>query len=368
MSADILHFPTRPSRLALRLEWFGTERSLLLMIWALYFALRVAALLAEASPSPEADWHFAQAASPAAGHGDGGVPEAPGWKVALSLVFAQFGASAVTVGLFNLACTMLSGLLTLALGRRLFRNEAAARAGLLLLAILPGAIARVPLALPETFLTTLLLAGSWAIVTRTSRWQLVGAGLILGFAALVNPLSVFIVPLLFAVDWLTRKDGWRAFPPVLGECLLVLAICVLMLLPWVQRSHDLLTQWSLKLPVGLPGMASFKEAVSGPGLANPIWRAAFHADLAYCAVLMLGFIAAFPVMLIRRRRDGQRWAGWWLLPYAAALWPVLAFFVRPGPPLLLHPVMPLVCASAGWLGVMVWQSMAERGRPRPTLH
>ncbi|MCJ2184640.1 glycosyl transferase, partial [Novosphingobium sp. 1949] len=55
MSADILAFPLPPSRLAIRLERFTQGRSVLLAIWALYFALRVATLLAQAgSPAPVA--------------------------------------------------------------------------------------------------------------------------------------------------------------------------------------------------------------------------------------------------------------------------------------------------------------------------
>jgi len=69
MSAQILDFPTRPSRLALRLEWFATERSVLLAIWALYFALRVGVLLIDVTPTSGAAPYFARAAGLASGEG-----------------------------------------------------------------------------------------------------------------------------------------------------------------------------------------------------------------------------------------------------------------------------------------------------------
>ena len=157
MNAKVIHFPTRPTRLSLRLDWFATDRSVLLGIWALYFALRAAVLLIDVVPSSDAEWYYLRAASLAAGHGyldNAGQPTAfwpAGWPIALSLVFSRFGTSLVALGLFNLAGSMLIGLATLVLGRRLFGSEGAARAGLLLLAVYPNAIGYVPLALTEVF-------------------------------------------------------------------------------------------------------------------------------------------------------------------------------------------------------------------------
>ncbi|WP_067733512.1 ArnT family glycosyltransferase [Novosphingobium naphthalenivorans] len=445
MSADILRFPSRPSRLALRLEWFGSDRSVLLMIWALYFALRVAVLMIDVAPTSDAEWYYLRAVSLAAGKGyldNAGAPTAfwpPGWPIALSLVFAQFGASPVVLGLFNLASAMLTGLLTLAMGRRLFRNEAAARMGLLLLAVYPNAIGYVPLALTEVFYTMLLLAGCWTVMTRTSRWQLVAAGLIFGFATLVKAQTMVVIPLLFAIEWLSRKDVWRSFPRLFGEGLMVLGLAMLTVMPWTIRNHEQLGHWVLISTNGgytlltgnhdtatgdyTPDAPVVKDLMARPGLDeverdaqakrlgldwiehNPgkflalapkklmrLWlpdgeaewayqggapgyarfetayRAVRYANQAYYALLMLAFAAAFVVMLVKRHRNGQRWIGWWLLPYGIALYPTLICLVFSGQSRFHYPVMPFVCMSAGWLAMTLWNSLAERGRPRPTLH
>ncbi|PZQ53556.1 MAG: glycosyl transferase [Novosphingobium pentaromativorans] len=248
MSAQILDFPTRPSRLALRLEWFATERSVLLAIWALYFALRVGVLLIDVTPTSDAASYFARAAGLASGEGyqDKGLATAfwpPGLPLALSVMFHQFGISQVSLGLFNLAAAMLTGLLTLVIGRHIFGNEAAARGGLLLLAVYPNAIGYVPLALTEVFYTTLLLAGCWAVMARTDRWQLVGAGLIFGFATLVKAQSLVAVPLIFAVDWLRMRGMWRRLPGLLVEGLIVVAVAALVVAPWTIRNHAQLGHW-----------------------------------------------------------------------------------------------------------------------------
>ncbi len=446
MSANVVRFPARPSRLALQLERFGNDRSVLLMIWAVYFALRVAMLMIEVRPTSDAEWYYLRAISLAAGRGyldNAGQPTAfwpPGWPIALSLAFSQFGVSHVVLGLFNLVSAMLIGLMTLALGRRLFGNEAAARAGLLLLAIYPNAIGYVPLALTEVFYTALLMTGCWIIVTRGNRWQLVSAGVIFGFATLVKAQTLVVIPLLFAIDWLRAKGLWRRLPHLLSEGLLVLSVAGLTVLPWSIRNHAELCHWVLVSTNGgytlltgnhdaatgdyTPDAPVVKDLMARPGLDevtrdaeakrlaldwirnNPskfltlapkklarlwlpdgeaewayqggapgyarfvaLYRAVRYANQAYYAILMLTFAAAFLVMLIRRHRDGQRWIGWWLLPYAIALYPTLICVIFSGQSRFHYPAMPFVCLSAGWLIALTWNALAERGKPpMRTLH
>jgi hypothetical protein len=444
MSAKVIHFPTRPSRLALRLEWFATDKSVLLGIWALYFALRAAVLLINVAPTSDAEWYFARAASLAAGQGyldNAGHPTAfwpAGWPIALGFVFAQFGVSQVALGLFNLVSAMLTGLVTLALGRRLFGSEGAARAGLLALAVYPNAIGYVPLALTEVFYTALLMAGCWVIVTRSNRWQLVSAGILFGIATLVKAQTLVVVPLLFAIDWLRMGQVWARLPRLLVDGLLVLAIAGLTVLPWTIRNEVQLGHWIavstnggytlltgnhdtatgdytpdapvVKALMARPGLdevtrdaearrlgmawiathpdrflalapkklmrlwlpdgeAEWAYQGGAPGYARfeLVYRAVRVLNQGYYAVLMLAFAAAFFVMIARRRRDGQRWIGWWLLPYGIALYPTLICVVFSGQSRFHYPVMPWVCMTAGWLVMTALGRLGERPA-KPTLH
>ncbi|KMS55441.1 glycosyl transferase [Novosphingobium barchaimii LL02] len=445
MSAKVIHFPSRPSRLALRLEWFATDKSVLLGIWALYFALRAAVLLIDVAPTSDAEWYYARAASLAAGLGyldNSGAPTAfwpAGWPIALGLTFSRFGTSLVTLGLFNLVSAMLIGVTTLALGRRLFGSEGAARAGLLMLAVYPNAIGYVPLALTEVFYTALLMAGCWVVVTRTNRWQLVSAGLLFGFATLVKAQTLVVVPLLFAIDWLRMGQVWQRLPRLLTEGLMVLGIAVLTVLPWTIRNEVQLGHWIAVSTNGgytlltgnhdtatgdyTPGAPVVKELMARPGLnevtrdaeagrlgiawitQNPdrflalapkklarlwlpdgeaewayqggapgyarfeiVYRAVRVLNQGYYAALMLTFAAAFFVMIARRRRDGQRWIGWWLLPYGIALYPTLICLGFSGQSRFHYPVMPWVCITAGWLVMTALGRLGERTALKPTLH
>jgi hypothetical protein len=108
---------------------------------------------------------------------------------------------------------------------------------------------------------------------------------------------------------------------------------------------------------GAPGYPRFELA----------YRAVRVANQGYYVLLMLAFAAAFPAMIVRRRRDGQRWLGWWLLPYGVALYPTLICVVFSGQSRFHYPVMPFVCMAAGWLAIWVLGRWSERGTA-PTLH
>jgi hypothetical protein len=80
-----------------------------------------------------------------------------------------------------------------------------------------------------------------------------------------------------------------------------------------------------------------------------LYRAVRVANQAYYALLMLGFAAAFVVMMIRRRAAHQRWVDWWLLPWGVAAYPSFIAVVFSGQSRFHYPVMPFVCLACGWL-------------------
>jgi hypothetical protein len=236
------------NRLARALDGFARSPCGLAVLWALFLLPRVGVLLVDVVPTSDAAWYFGRAAELAAGLGylDKGEPTAfwpPGWPLALSAVFRLTGPSVLAVGLFNLACAAATAWFTLALGRRLFASEAAARTGLLLLAVYPNSIGYVPLALTEVFYTALLMAGCWLFVTRKSAWMLIPVGAIFGFATLVKAQTLVVVPVLFAIEWLRAPDIWRRMPALVLQGALVLAVAALTVLPWTVRNHQQVGHW-----------------------------------------------------------------------------------------------------------------------------
>ncbi|MED5547637.1 MAG: hypothetical protein VYD90_20590 [Pseudomonadota bacterium] len=346
MSAQIIRFPTQPTRTARRLEWFAQQRSVLLAIWALYFGVRVAALFLDMAVPPAAQWHHETALALAVGGGYFAAPGDPaifspiGWPMVLSLVYARFGASAVTLGLLNLASALAIGGLTLALGRRLFASEAAARIGLLLLAISPLAVTSVPLAGPGLFLTALVLSGCWLVVVRTSRWHLGSAGLVFALAALTEPASLLVPALLFVLDALRAPFTWRRFGGVLGEGALMLGIALLATAPWT---------WPY-----LSHPEAFLAHVPAPVNSGDVLAQLGPAQLAWSALILAASVSALVVALLQGRgRD------WWILPYAVLLGAAFA----PAPDLLAL-ASAILCLPAGGFATWCWQRIAER-HPKP---
>ncbi len=435
MSVAVAFDRPSPPRAAGALAWFAAAPRALALVWALFLLPRLGVLLIEVVPTSDAEWYFARARELAAGLGylEKGEPTAfwpPGWPLALSTVFRVTGPSLLALGLFNLASAVLTGWLTLLLGRKLSGSEAAARAGLLLLAIYPNSIGYVPLALTEVFYTALLMAGCWLFVTRKSAWMLVPVGVIFGFATLVKAQTLVVVPLLFAIEWLRSGDVWRRVPGLVAQGTLVLGVAALTVLPWTIRNHEAVGHWvavsangGFTLLTGNNDTADGDYTPSDPvvtalmartdldevtrdaeakrlGLewikAHPgqflalapkklmrlwlpdgeaewafqgghpryaerqtLFRAARFANQAYYALLMLGFAAAFVMILRQRLKAGQRPIDWWLLPYGIAAYPSLIAVIFSGQSRFHYPVMPFVCIAVGWLVIEGWRRMAR---------
>ncbi|MXO65791.1 ArnT family glycosyltransferase [Altericroceibacterium endophyticum] len=405
---------------------FAEGQQWLCFIWGLYIGLRILALIPEVALTPDADWYYDQAISLAQGRGymnGEGEPSAfwpPGWPLTLSVIFRVFGASPLVVGLFNLAASLVIGLMMLKLGRLLSGNELAARTGLLLLAVYPNAIAYVPLALTEVYYTALLMLGCWILLSRTHWRSLLLAGVIFGVATLVKAQTIVVIPAIFAIDWLRAAPFWRRFPALFGQGALVLLVALLTIAPWTIRNYQQLgefvpvsTNGGITLLTGnhdfatgdySPDAPVVREVQNRPGLSeverdaeagriakewiadNPqrflslsarkilrlwlpdgegewayqsgapsyyeyqrLYRTLRYANQAYYALLMIGFLAAFMMRTELRLRVGQRWAGWWLLPYMLALYLTLICVVFSGQSRFHYPIMPFICLTCGWL-------------------
>ena len=236
--------------------WFATSRGALYVLFAVFAALRAAAILLDVTPTSDADWYYTRAAMLAQGLGyigNNGLPTAywpPGWPMAMSLAFRAFGTSAVTVGLLNLASAILAGWLTYDLARRLFGSELAGRIALLLLAVYPNSILYVPLALTEVFYTTLLLAGCWLLIARKGALRLVFAGLVFGIATLVKAQTLVVIPLICLIGLLRDGQIVRRTPGVIARGAFIIAVAALVVAPWTMRNHAVMGAW---IPVSTNG-------------------------------------------------------------------------------------------------------------------
>lgn len=229
------------------LDWFSRPGSLPLIL-LIYLLLRAAVLLIPLTQYSDASWYLSTARNLADGKGytEGGVPTAfwpPGWPMALSVPFRLFGTSPLVAQLFNLACSMVTAWLTLDLGRRLFQSEATGRIALLLLALYPNNIGYVALALTEVFYTMLLLGGCWLLIARSSRWSLVLAGLVFGFATLTKAQSLLVILIVFGVAALREPLTVRRVAIALSKAFAVILIALLVVSPWSYRNYKIYGEW-----------------------------------------------------------------------------------------------------------------------------
>ena len=236
--------------------WFATSRGALYVLFAVFAALRAAAILLDVTPTSDADWYYTRAAMLAQGLGyigNNGLPTAywpPGWPMAMSLAFRALGTSVVTVGLLNLASAVLAGWLTYDLARRLFGSELAGRIALLLLAVYPNSILYVPLALTEVFYTTLLLAGCWLLIARKGALRLVFAGLVFGIATLVKAQTLVVIPLICLIGLLRDGQIVRRTPGVIARGAFIIVVAAMVVAPWTMRNHAVMGAW---IPVSTNG-------------------------------------------------------------------------------------------------------------------
>ncbi|WP_296411327.1 glycosyltransferase family 39 protein [Zoogloea sp.] len=218
------------------------------LIFLIFALTRAAVLLVPITPISDALWYVGAAArlSQGEGYSEGGIATAywpPGWPIVLALIFKTFGVSILAAQLFNLACSVLAGWLTLDLGRHLFRSEAAARLGLLLLAIYPNSIGYVPLMLTEVFYTTLLLAGCWLLIARQSPASRVLAGVIFGVATLTKAQSLLVIPMIFGVAVLRSPMTIKHVASSVARALTVVLVALLVVAPWSYRNYQVFGEW-----------------------------------------------------------------------------------------------------------------------------
>lgn len=236
--------------------WFAASRGALVALFALFIALRAAAILLDVNPTSDADWYYKRAADLAAGRGYvsiNGAPTAywpPGWPMAMSVAFRVLGTSTVTVGLLNLASAALAGWLTYDLARKLFGSELAGLIALLLLAVYPNSILYVPLALTEVFYTALLLAGCWLLIARKGALRLVFAGLVFGLATLVKAQTLVVIPLICLIGLLRDGNVVRRTPGVVARGAFIIAVAAMVVAPWTIRNHEVMGAW---IPVSTNG-------------------------------------------------------------------------------------------------------------------
>jgi 4-amino-4-deoxy-L-arabinose transferase-like glycosyltransferase len=149
---------------------------------------------------------------------------------------ARRGISALTIGrIAQVLWSTLTVLLAFLLARRLY-DDRAALATAALVAFYPNLVGYSHLLWTETLYV--LLSFGWALLlvrgVRSDRWlDLVAAGLLLGYAALVRQTGLVTIGVAVGWLWILGARGWR---PWLGRALVVAAAAAVVIAPWAVRN------------------------------------------------------------------------------------------------------------------------------------
>lgn len=143
----------------------------------------------------------------------------------------------ITAALFNLVLGVGTIALTFEVGRRLFDN----RIGLVSAAIVafwPNLIFHTAVMLTETLFIFLVMGAVLLVVALPSSARRIGwtrwaaFGVVLGLSALVRPISLTFVPVLFVV-LLVARFGWSLSARYVGVATLMV---IIVLVPWTVRN------------------------------------------------------------------------------------------------------------------------------------
>jgi 4-amino-4-deoxy-L-arabinose transferase-like glycosyltransferase len=188
----------------------------------------------------DASWYFNRAISIANGEGysEAGYPTAywpVGYPGFLGILFYLFGQNQLVGQIANLVMAAISFFLQLELTRRIFRSEAAARLGVLLLTLYPNHAAYTSFILTEIYFTFLLLLGVYLYITRSHWFWIWICGIVFGLAALTKPQVVFLPGLLvlFHVFSKERRDKLRHH---FIRGLAIYLTMAMVLVPWAVRN------------------------------------------------------------------------------------------------------------------------------------
>ena len=231
--------------------WQGAELRWLGAILALAAALRIAwVLYAAREPQGLHDpiFYYGYGQGIANGFGyalpDGATAYYPiGYPATLAAVYYLVGHTPIpdnlvlATGFFQVFLSVATVALVYYVGRRLF-TPAVGLVAALWMALFPNLIFHTAVYLTETLFIFLVLAA--LAVLFSFRWReerpgwtrLLVFGLLLGFSALVRPISLLFLPLL-PIAWLIAGFGWQR---ALGYSGAVLVVTAAVIAPWTIRN------------------------------------------------------------------------------------------------------------------------------------
>lgn len=207
----------------------------------LFVALRAAPIFfLPVEMDSDSSWFLGRGLGIARGEGysEDGYPTAywpVGYPGFLGVLFYLFGQDQFVGQVANLLMAAGTFFLQLELTRRIFRSEAAARLGVLLLTIYPNNIAYTSFLLTEIYFTFLLLLAVYLYIARRGWIWVLISGLTFGLAALTKPQIVFLPGLLVLFRIFGPRSETNLYEDI-AKGFTIYLIMAAVLVPWAIRN------------------------------------------------------------------------------------------------------------------------------------
>jgi hypothetical protein len=248
---------------------------------------------------------------------------APVYPALLACIFRLFGiqtsSSAVVAILLNVIFASLTAVVVVQLGREQFGERTGLVAGWAW--SLSPPLLLMPWILWETCFSGLVMTFSLLMTlrlgdhARTRHWACCGA--IWGFAALLNPVLLVVLPVL-ALHALMRTGRWKEFA-------LMTAVCILCFLPWIVRNCLVFGKLipirsNLWAEVYFGNVDFYPQPVGSSMMYQREGELIFEAELKQ---RFLNFLRSDPGPFLRKTRE--RTVSFWMQPLYQRSYPPLLF-------------------------------------------
>ena len=111
---------------------------------------------------------------------------------------------------------------------------------------------------------------------------------------------------------------------------------------------------------------AYEKGYTGFGTHASLFHAMRAINQLWYWSLLAGAAVAAAMMIRQRRRAGEAWVDWWLLPYCIVAYLSAVAMVFSGQTRFHYPAMPLLCLASGWLlALWVEQGMARKIAGQP---
>lgn len=195
--------------------------------------------LVNTQPFSDFDYYYTLAIKIANGGSWGDTYTSVGYPIVLGGIFRIFGASILVGKIFNIILTFISNIFFLSILKKIQLKERERKIIFTLFVMIPNNIFFNSVLGTEILFTTILL-GITILYFSKIKLRYLFIGILTGINTMIKPFFLVFFFAVFLVDLIIQK---RILRPILNS-LVVLALSILVISPWIYRNTKLMGQYT----------------------------------------------------------------------------------------------------------------------------